>query len=77
MNNAKTILDKVEYCQDPYGVAKDADCLVIATEWDEFKEMDLAKIKQLMNHPTIVDGRNIYDPKKMIGMGFNYRSVGR
>jgi len=77
MHNAKNILEKVEYCQDPYAVAQGADCLIIATEWDEFKKLDLAKVKQLMNHPTIIDGRNIYDPVKMIEMGFNYRSVGR
>jgi UDPglucose 6-dehydrogenase len=77
MNNAKNLLDKVEYCQDPYAVAQGADCLILTTEWDEFKKLDLAKVKQLMNHPTVIDGRNIYDPQKMIEMGFNYRSVGR
>jgi len=77
MNNAKQILDKVEYGRDPYAVAQGADCLIIATEWDEFKKLDLGKVKKMMNHPTIIDGRNIFDPKKMIEMGFNYRSVGR
>jgi UDPglucose 6-dehydrogenase len=77
MNNAKELLDKVEYCQDPYTAAKGADCLLILTEWDEFKNLDLKKIKGLMNQPNIIDGRNIYDPKKMIELGFNYRSVGR
>ncbi len=77
MNNARQILDKVEYCQDAYAVAKGADCLVIATEWDEFKNLDMEKVRGLMNHPTVVDGRNIYDPQKMIEIGFNYRSVGR
>jgi UDPglucose 6-dehydrogenase len=77
MNNAREMLDKVEYCQDPYAVAQGADCLIITTEWDEFRKLDLAKVKQLMNHPTIIDGRNIYDPQKMIELGFNYRSVGR
>ncbi len=77
MNNARQILDSVEYCQDAYAVAKGADCLVIATEWDEFKNLDMEKVRGLMNHPTVVDGRNIYDPQKMIEIGFNYRSVGR
>ena len=77
MNNARQILDKVEYCQDAYAAAKGADCLVIATEWDEFKNLDMEKVRGLMNHPTVVDGRNIYDPQKMIEIGFNYRSVGR
>ncbi|MFH1551102.1 MAG: UDP-glucose/GDP-mannose dehydrogenase family protein [Planctomycetota bacterium] len=77
MDNAKQILDKVEYCQDPYSVAKGVDCLVIATEWEEFKLLDLKRIKKEMNQPNIIDGRNIFDPAKMIELGFNYRSIGR
>ena len=77
MTKAKEILKKVEYCKDSYSVCKGSDCLLILTEWDEFKELDLKKIKKLLNQPVVVDGRNIYDPKKMKALGFKYSSMGR
>jgi len=77
MNNAREMLDKVEFCQDPYSAAKGADCLLLLTEWDEFKNMDLKKIKKAMNEPNLIDGRNIFEPDKMLELGFNYRSIGR
>ncbi len=69
MEKAKRILKKVEFCRDAYEVAKGSDCLVILTEWNEFKERDLKKIKRLLKTPVIVDGRNIYDPERMKKMG--------
>lgn len=77
MENAKKLLKGVEYCSSPYEVAKGVDLLIIVTEWDEFKKMDLNKIKSAMAHPTIADGRNIFDPKEMYKKGFNYISMGR
>jgi len=74
---AKKILKNVQYCKDPYCVAKDSDALVIITDWPEFEKLDLNKIKTLLNHPVIIDGRNIYDPKKMEKLGFVYKSIGR
>jgi UDPglucose 6-dehydrogenase len=75
---AKTILgSRVEFCEDAYEAARSSDCLVIVTEWNEFKELDFKKIKKLMAQPVIVDGRNIYDPKEMREMGFRYIGIGR
>jgi UDPglucose 6-dehydrogenase len=63
--------------KNPYDALKDADCLVIVTDWNEFRELDKEKMKSLMKSPNIVDGRNIYDPEEMRSAGFNYMSVGR
>ncbi|MBN1385125.1 MAG: UDP-glucose/GDP-mannose dehydrogenase family protein [Elusimicrobia bacterium] len=74
---AKEILENVIYCSNPYEAAKGSDCLAILTEWDEVKKIDLKKIKKLMKHPIIIDGRNVFDPDKMKKMGFLYKSIGR
>ena len=68
---------QIIYCGDAYETAKDAVCLVIATEWDEFRYLDLQKIKQSMKTACIVDGRNIYDQKETRALGFEYIGVGR
>ena len=75
--NAKKVLSDIEYCQDPYGVAEGADTLVIMTEWNEFRELDLPRLKKLMKEPKIVDARNVYDPGKMKELGFQYAGIGR
>lgn len=77
MQNAKKILKNIEYCKDAYSVAKDSDILIVLTEWGEFRQLDLQKIKNLMRSAIILDGRNIYDPKKAKEMGFIYTGVGR
>ncbi len=77
MEVAKTILDEVVYCRTPYEVAQDSDALVIITEWNEFKHLDLRGIKKAMRQPIIVDGRNIYDVETMKDLGFVYRGLGR
>ena len=77
MENAKKTFKNVTFCKDSYSACKDSDCLVILTEWDEFKEIDLSKVKKLLKHPVVVDGRNIYDPKKMKTLGFRYFSIRR
>ncbi len=78
MKNARSALkDGVEFCDDVYSVAKECDCLVVATDWNEFKELDFKKIKKLMRQPIIVDGRNIYEPAEMKKMGFKYVAIGR
>ena len=74
---AKQVLDKVLFCKDPYDVCKDSECLLIVTEWDEFKELDFLKIKRLLKRPLIIDGRNIYEPKIMKELGFTYIGMGR
>lgn len=77
MDVARPVLKDVRFCRDVYDTARGSDCLVILTEWNEFKEMDLKKIKKLLKQPIVVDGRNIYEPDKMKELGFNYISVGR
>ncbi len=77
MPKARALLKGVEFCKDVYAAAKGSDCLAILTEWDEFKELDFARIKKLLHQPVIVDGRNIYDPKQMKTLGFRYYSMGR
>ena len=77
MSNAKKILRNVNFQSDPYSVAKDCDVLVIMTEWNEFRQLDLGKIKKYMKKPVLLDGRNIYDPQKLREMGFVYIGVGR
>jgi UDPglucose 6-dehydrogenase len=77
MKNAMKILKDVVFCQNPYDAAADADLAIIITEWNEFKEMDLAKLKKAMKSLNIIDGRNIYDPQKLKEMGFTYTGVGR
>ena len=75
--NAKTMLDGVTFCENAYEAAQGADALIICTEWNEFKHLDLKWIKDAMRQPVIVDGRNIYDPEVMRAFGFVYRGVGR
>ncbi len=77
MKKAKGVLTDVAFCKDPYSAAKNSDCLAIVTDWDEFKEMDLKRIKKLMKHPIIVDGRNIYNPNAVRKLGFKYIGTGR
>ena len=77
VSNARKIFKNVSFCKDPYSVAKDADLIIIMTEWNEFKELDLHKIKRLMKKTVLLDGRNIYDPKLLREIGFTYEGVGR
>ena len=57
--------------------AQGADCALLLTEWREFREMDLPRLRKAMAHPTLIDGRNAFDPARMRELGFTYRSVGR
>jgi len=77
MDNASKTLKNVILCESPYQVAEKADALILATEWNEFKQLDFAKVKELMNQPVILDGRNLWDAKSMKELGFNYMGVGR
>jgi UDPglucose 6-dehydrogenase len=74
---ARKVLAKVIFCPDAYAACRSADCLFIATEWDEFKELDFGKVKKLLKRPLIVDGRNLYDPEILRKLGFTYVSIGR
>ncbi len=75
--NSRKILKDVEYASNPYDAVKDADCLVVITEWDDFRELDKARVKSLMKSHNVVDARNIYEPGEMKAFGFNYVSIGR
>ncbi|MFC1480166.1 UDP-glucose dehydrogenase family protein [Candidatus Omnitrophota bacterium] len=78
MENTKTELgEKIVYCRDAYETVKDADCVMLMTEWNEFKEVDWQRVKPLMKQPVVMDGRNIYDPDKLKKMGFRYTGIGR
>jgi len=77
MEVARSILPQVEMMPDPYTLATDCDAMMIVTEWNEFKQLDLERIKALMRQPILFDGRNIYDPAYMRQLGFRYRGVGR
>jgi UDPglucose 6-dehydrogenase len=77
MEVAGALLPAVEMCPDPYTMSDGCDALMVITEWNEFKQLDLEKIKGLLNSPVIFDGRNIYDPATMSTMGFKYRGMGR
>ena len=77
MQKAKEVLRDVTYCNNPYEAANDADALVILTEWDEFRELDLKRIKSLMKRSLIIDGRNLFNPEEVKKHGFAYISIGR
>ncbi len=76
MDNAKEVLPEIDYKSDIYEVANGADCLVILTEWDVFRNMDIQKVKNLLKTPIIFDGRNIFEREKMEELGFIYIGVG-
>ncbi|MHC1942857.1 UDP-glucose/GDP-mannose dehydrogenase family protein [Bradyrhizobium sp. UFLA06-06] len=77
MEQARKELPEIEYCKDAYECARQADALVIVTEWRQFRALDLKRIKQEMKHPVVVDLRNIYRPDEMAAHGFTYDSIGR
>ena len=78
MPEARRLLGRqVQLAKDPYALARDADCLVLVTEWKEFKDLDFSRIKKRMRQPVLVDGRNLYDPEKMKRLGFRYVAMGR
>ena len=77
MEEAKALLDDVVWCTDAYDAVKDAHALAIMTEWNEFRALDLDRVKSLLREPVLVDLRNVYDPARMKAAGFEYFSIGR
>ncbi|MGH9868347.1 MAG: UDP-glucose dehydrogenase family protein [Candidatus Polarisedimenticolia bacterium] len=77
MDNARAELGKITYCQDEYSTAEGSDLLVLATEWNQFRALDLNRLRGLMRAPVVMDMRNIYEPADMARLGFTYRCVGR
>jgi UDPglucose 6-dehydrogenase len=69
--------DKVVYCDDPYVAAQHAHGLLVLTEWPEYSSLDLQRLRDVMDVPVVVDGRNVFDPATMSKLGFEYLSIGR
>ena len=79
MEKAKELLpaEGVTYIDEMNEVTEGCDALVVATEWPQFKELNLAKVKEGMTSPILFDGRNLFDPSEMEQLGFTYKSIGR
>ena len=77
IERSRVLLPDVEYLGSAYEVADGADAIVVVTEWNEFRHLDLHRVKASMRRPIVVDGRNIYDPALMREIGFMYRGIGR
>ncbi|MBV8312219.1 MAG: UDP-glucose/GDP-mannose dehydrogenase family protein, partial [Planctomycetaceae bacterium] len=76
--NAREIYgDRLTYCDRPYGALEQADALVLATEWNEFRNPDFEVMVRLLRRPVIFDGRNVYEPARMTALGFTYHGIGR
>jgi UDPglucose 6-dehydrogenase len=77
MENASREVEGVTFFEDPYKAIRDCDALIVVTEWDEFRNLDMRAVKALLRRPIVVDGRNIYDTKEMEALGITYLSIGR
>ena len=77
MDKARRIIKGVEFCEDAYAAAAGAEALVLVTDWNEFKQLDMARLKAAMAYPLFIDGRNIHDPEQLRRVGFEYYGVGR
>jgi UDPglucose 6-dehydrogenase len=77
MDKAREFLRDITFCKDPYEAVKDADCLLLLTEWDEFRKVDFGKVQELMSQAVVFDGRNFLDDQALGKMGFEYYGIGR
>lgn len=77
MEKAKIALPEIRYCSDPYEAAQDADAILIVTEWDQFRNVDWNRLKELVERPLIIDGRNMFKETELPSYGFHYVSIGR
>lgn len=77
MEVARSVMPYAQMMKDPYALAKDADAMIVLTPWNEFMQLDMARIQSSMRTPIVIDGRNLYDPAEMRALGFEYRGVGR
>lgn len=77
IENAKNVLTDIKFFENPYETIRDCDALIVATEWNEFRNLDMRAVKILLRNPIIVDGRNIYNPKELTDLGFKYMGIGR
>jgi UDPglucose 6-dehydrogenase len=74
---AHAILPALTTCDSPYSAAQEADAVFLLTEWNEFKQLDMVRVRDLMSRPILLDGRNVYEPQQMRELGFIYRGMGR
>jgi len=77
MANAAAITTEVDFCEDAYEAVEESDAVVVVTEWNEFKNLDLERIRDAMHNPLLIDGRNLYDPDQLRSLGFDYVGVAR
>ena len=77
MNEAKELLQDVTWCSNAYDAIENTDALAILTEWNEFRALDLGKLRSIMKQPIMIDLRNIYNPNEMKIAGFEYFCIGR
>jgi UDPglucose 6-dehydrogenase len=77
VENARALMPAVTMFDDPYDMVKDSDAIIVITEWNEFKQLDLERIRTVMKTPILFDGRNLYNPAEVRSLGFNYRGMGR
>src|SRR5438045_9724718 len=70
-------MPELEYCADPYEAMDGADALILVTEWNAFRALDLTRVKRLLRRPLVIDLRNIYKPEEMAAIGLAYHSIGR
>ncbi|MBN1932951.1 MAG: UDP-glucose/GDP-mannose dehydrogenase family protein [Desulfobacterales bacterium] len=77
VDNARKVLRDVIFFENPYETIQDCDALIVVTEWDEFRNLDMRAVKVLLKKPIIVDGRNIYSPQELSKLGFTYLGIGR
>ena len=77
IEKARAVLQDVTFVEDMDAVAEGCDALVVATEWEQFKKLDLERARKALTHPILFDGRNLFDPAEMERMGFIYKSIGR
>ena len=77
MEQAKLVVDDIDYCDGPYSCAENADALVVVTEWEQFRALDFDRMKQVMARPVLIDLRNVYRPEELTRLGFIYHSIGR
>ena len=77
MDEAREMLDGVNWCESSYEALEGADVVALVTEWNEFRALDLERVKASMSNPVMVDLRNIYNPEEMVDAGFEYYCIGR
>jgi UDPglucose 6-dehydrogenase len=77
IEEARKLMPELDYCGDAYQTMDGADALILITEWNEFRALDLGRVKSLLRQPLVIDLRNIYQPDEMIAAGFSYHSIGR